>query len=84
MLIYDAKTDVRVQILPSNRPNGDVPLDRIASFFHGWIDYDVVAFLMKLLEWSRTDFQDFRDEKNLVGRDYKMETFVVKVVRESD
>ena len=39
---------------------------------------------MKLLEWSRTDFQDFRDEKSLVGRDYKMETFVVKVVRESD
>ena len=51
---------------------------------HDWIDYDVLAFLMKLLEWSRTDFQDFRDEKNLVGRDYKMETFVVKVVRESD
>ena len=39
---------------------------------------------MKLLEWSLTDFQDFRDEKNLVGRDYKMETFVVKVVTESD
>ena len=44
----------------------------------------MVAFLMKLLEWSRTDFQDFRDEKNLVSRDYKMGTFVVKVVTESD
>ena len=44
----------------------------------------MVAFLMKLLEWSRTDFQDFRGEKNLLGRDYKMGTFVVKVVTEKD
>lgn len=44
----------------------------------------MVAFLINLVEWSRTDFQDFRSEKNLVGKDYKMETFVVKVVTESD
>lgn len=49
--------------------DGDVPLDEVA-FFHDWVDYDVIAFLMKLLESIRP-FSGFSGytKKNLVRRD---------------
>ena len=35
----------------------------MGSRFHGWIDYNGVAFSMALLEWGRT-FSDFGGKKN--------------------
>ena len=36
----------------------------MGSHFHGWIDYNGVAFSMALLEWGRT-FSDFGSKKIL-------------------
>ena len=42
----------------------------MGSHFHDWIDYDGVAFSIKLLEWCRT-FLDFWGKKILLSRDSK-------------
>ena len=57
------------QLCPSQGGGGVLPYKRLmgmccsmGSHFHGWIDYNGVAFSIELLEWSRT-FSDFRVRK---------------------
>ena len=42
----------------------------MGSHFHDWIDYNGVAFSIKLLEWGRT-FSDFWCKKILLRSDSK-------------
>ena len=63
----------------SNPPGGVLPSTRLTgmccwmgSHFHGWIDYNGVAFSLELLEWDRT-FSGLEDQ---VGRDLKMGRFL--------
>ena len=44
----------------------------MGSHFHGWIDYNGVAFSLELLEWDRL-FSGLGDQ---VGRDLKMGRFL--------
>ena len=41
----------------------------VGSHFHGWIDYNGVAFSMELLEWGRI-FSRFGCENILASRDF--------------
>ena len=50
-------TEIKVEC----NPRGVLPSDRLmgmcrwmGSYFHGWIDYNGVAFSSELLEWDRT------------------------------
>ena len=50
-------TEIKVEC----NPRGVLPSDRLmgmcrwmGSHFHGWIDYNEVAFSLELLEWDRT------------------------------
>ena len=66
-------------VLPSNRLMGMCrwTLDGVA--FHGWIDYNGVAFSLELLEWDRT-FSGFEGSENS-GRYLKMGIFLLHYVQ---